>query len=222
MSLAEQYIEKYKAWLNHTPSEFTETVEHTEQTLCGVKIEMETHDYMRADLSAHGQLSRITFTKGELSHTCQCCDDPTGFFPLLLAGKWYICFRRTLYGFVLLDCETLLPKYEYFPECVLESKESFIVVTVKQIDNLLILGGCYWACPDECFVFDYETKRFLRLSKLYPGFALDKEEVREKTLILHGEDPSGNKQQISLSKDELLAVLETHGAEDFEHFSQKA
>ncbi|MBR5264121.1 MAG: hypothetical protein IKV50_05430 [Clostridia bacterium] len=215
MSLAEQYIEKYKAWLNSMLSDCRETVERTEQTLCGVKIEMETHDYIRADLSAHGQLSRIAFTKGELSYTCQCCDDPTGFFPLLLAGKWYICFRRTLYGFVLLSCETLLPEYEYFPKCVLESKESFIVVTVKQIDDLLILGGCYWACPDECFVFDYETKRFLRLSKLHPRFVLDREEVREKTLILYGEDPSGEKQQISLSKDELLAVLATHGAEDF-------
>ena len=215
MSLAEQYIEKYKAWLNSMLSDCRETVERTEQTLCGVKIEMETHDYIRADLSAHGQLSRIAFTKGELSYTCQCCDDPTGFFPLLLAGKWYICFRRTLYGFVLLNCETLLPEYEYFSECVLESKESFIVVTVKQIDDLLILGGCYWACPDECFVFDYETKRFLRLSKLYPRFALDKEEVKEQTLILYGEDQDGNEQQISLSKDELLAALETHGAEDF-------
>ena len=57
MSLTEQYIEKYKAWLNSTLSDFRETVEHTEQTLCGVKIEMETHDYMRADLSAHGQQS---------------------------------------------------------------------------------------------------------------------------------------------------------------------
>ena len=215
MSLAEQYIEKYKAWINSMLSDCRETVAHIEQVLCGVKICIETHDYMREDLSAHGQLSRITFTKGELSYTCQCCDDPTGFFPLLLAGKWYICFRRTLYGFVLLDCETLSPEYEYFPECVLESRESFIVVTAKQIDNLLILGGCYWACPDECFVFDYEAKRFLRLSKLYPGFALDREEVREKTLILHGEDQNGEKQQISLSKEELLAALETHGAEDF-------
>jgi hypothetical protein len=44
---------------------------------------------------------------------------------------------------------------------------------------------------------------------------LDRAEVREQTLILHGEDQSGEKQQISLSKDELLAALETHGAEDF-------
>ena len=222
MSLTEQYIEKYKAWLNHAPSEFTETVEHTVQTLCGVKIEVETHDYMRADLSAHGQLSRIAFTKGELSYTCQCCDDPTGFFPLFLAGKWYICFRRSLYGFVLLDCETLSPEYEHFPESVLYNQESFIVCSVHQIENLLVFGGCYWACPDECFVFDYETKRFLRLSKLYPRFVLDREEVAEQTLILYGEDQDGNKQQISLSKEELLAALETHGTEDFEHFLQKA
>lgn len=215
MSLTEQYIEKYKAWLNPMLSDCRETVERTERILCGVNIEVESHDYMRADLSGHGQLSRITFTKGELSYTCQCCDAPTGFFPLLLAGKWYICFRRSLYGFVLLDCETLSPEYEYFPKGVLHEQESFIVCSARQIENLLVFGGCYWACPDECFIFDYEAKRFLRLSKLYPGFALDREEVREKTLILHGEDPSGNNQQISLSREELLAALETHGAEDF-------
>ena len=50
---------------------------------------------------------------------------------------------------------------------------------------------------------------------LYPGFALDREEVREKTLILHGEDQNGENQQISLAKEDLLAALETHGAEDF-------
>ena len=215
MSLTQQYIEKYKVWVDSVLSDCRETVEHIEQTLCGVKICVETRDYMRTDRSAHGQLSRVTFAKGELSYTCQCCDDPTGFFPLLLAGKWYICFRRSLYGFVLLDCETLSPEYEYFPEGVLHDQESFIVCSARQIENLLVFGGCYWACPDECFVFDYETKLFLRLSKLYPGFALDREEVREKTLILHGEDASGNKQQISLSREDLLAALKTHGAEDF-------
>ncbi len=215
MSLTEQYIEKYKAWLNSMLSDCGETVEHTEQTLCGVNIEVESHDYMRADLSGHGQLSCITFTKGELSYTCQCCDDPTGFVPLLLAGKWCIFFRRSLYGFALLDCETLFPKYEYFPEGVLRDQESFIVCSVRQIENLLVFGGCYWAYPDECFVFDYETKRFLRLSKLYPQFSFEREEVGEKTLILHGEDQDGEKQQISLSKEELLAALETHGGENF-------
>lgn len=215
MSLTEQYIEKYKAWLNSMLSDCRETVEHTEQTLCGVKIEVEAHDYMRADLSGHGQLSRVTFTKGELSYTCQCCDDPTGFFPVLLAGKWYICFRRSLYGFVLLDCETLSAEYEYFPEGVLHDQESFIVCSARQIESLLVFGGCYWACPDECFVFDYEAKRFLRLSTLYPQFSFEREEVGGQTLILHGEDQNGEKQQISLSKDELLAALETHGTEDF-------
>ena len=215
MSFTEQYIEKYKEWLNSMLSDCRETVEHTEQTICGVKIEVETHDYMRADLSAHGQRSCITFTKGELSYTCQCCDDSTGFFPLLLAGKWYICFRRTLYGFVLLDCETLLAEYEYCPEGVLHNQESFIVCAAHQIEDLLVFGGCYWASPDECFVFDYQTKRFLRLSKLYPRFSLDRAEGREQTLILYGEDQSGEKQQISLSKDELLAALETHWGEDF-------
>jgi hypothetical protein len=108
-----------------------------------------------------------------------------------------------------------LAEYEYFSESVLYNQESFIVCAARQIENLLILGGCYWACPDECFVFDYETKRFLRLSKLYPRFLLDREEVAEQTLILHGEDQDGNEQQISLSKEELLAALETRGAEDF-------
>ncbi len=215
MSHTEQYIKKYKAWLNSMLSDCREAVEYTEQILCGVNIEVESHDYMRADLSGHGQLSRVTFTKGEPSYTCQCCDDPTGFFPLLLAGKWYICFRRSLYGFVLLNCETLSPEYEYFPKGVLRNQESFIVCSARQIENLLVFSGCYWACPDECFVFDYEAKRFLRLSKLYPGFALDREEVREKTLILHGEDQNGENQQISLSREDLFAALETHGAEDF-------
>ena len=215
MNPIDQYIENYKAWLNVTPETFRHTMETSEETVLGVKICVESHEYEEINGLKRGETATVTFSKGELSYSCSCCDLQRGFFPICIGGKNFIFFSRTLYGFVLLDCETLEAEYEHFPEIVLDGEESFIVTDVKQLKDLLRLGGCYWACPDEFFLFDYHTKRFLSFSRLYPEIDFEREEIEAETLTLHGKDKNDEDVTVSLTKEELLAALDTHGTADF-------
>lgn len=215
MSLAEQYIDNYKAWLNVTPETFRHTMETSEETVLGVKICVESHEYDEINGLKHGESATVTFSKRELSYSCSSCEVQRGFFPICIGGKNFIFFSRTLYGFVLLDCETLKAEYEYFPEIVLDGEESFIVTDVKQLEDLLLLCGCYWACPDECFLFDYHTKRFLSFSRLYPEIDFEREEIEAENLTLHGKDKNDTEVTVSLTKEELLAAIEEQGTTDF-------
>ena len=105
-------------------------------------------------------------------------------------------------------------EFEYFPECVLDGEESFIVVDVKQLDNLLIFEGCYWACPYECFAFDYDKKLFLNVSELCGLTSLDETAIQDNKLILYGTDPKDANVQCVVTAEDLRIALTQHGKTD--------
>ena len=115
----------------------------------------------------------------------------------------------------MINADTLSVEYEYFPESVTRGEESFIITDVKQLDNLLIFEGCYWACPYECFAFDYDKKMFLNVSKLYGLFSLEKTELRDGKLVIYTMDETGAEKQITVSKQAFIDGIEKHGKKDF-------
>ncbi|MBR1955458.1 MAG: hypothetical protein IKA29_06020 [Clostridia bacterium] len=94
-------------------------------------------------------------------------------------------------------------------------EESFIITEVKQLDSLLIFEGCYWACPYECFAFDYDQKLFLNISKNYDLYSLDKTELQGNNLVLYGTDENNFEKQIIVSKQDLFIGITEYGKTDF-------
>lgn len=74
-------------------------------------------------------------------------------------GELWLFFRKDLYGYTLLNPDTL-EEHNYFPSEVLGGGEAFIPCEAAAIKDVLVLFGCYWACP--CFYYllsltDYKT-----------------------------------------------------------------
>lgn len=71
----------------------------------------------------------------------------------------YILFRRDLYGYSIFNCNTK-KVFHYIPEGYLEGKESFIWVQgefFKRECGLLLISGCFWACPYSTLVVDFSN-----------------------------------------------------------------
>lgn len=186
--------------------------EHISKCVFDVEIDVDVLEH-NAQYN-HREKAHVTLKKGNLTYECDFCDEhnyESDFYPVILNGQRFICFRKTLYGFTLINADTLCTAYEYFPKCVIEGGESFIITDVKQLDNLLIFEGCYWACPYECFVFDYETKLFLNASKIYDVVSLDKTIVQNDELIIYGTDEKDFEKQITVSKQDIVLDINMHG-----------
>jgi hypothetical protein len=71
-------------------------------------------------------------------------------------GFEYLIFRRDLYGYSILNLNSL-KVFHYIPKvAILPDKESFIWTEVSYSgnSNFLAVEGCYWACPYEIMIFD--------------------------------------------------------------------
>jgi hypothetical protein len=210
MDSTEKYIHEYSKGFHFVFSE------HLSKRVFDIEIEIEMFEYCAPD--SHREKAHVILKKGDLMYECDFCDEhdyETDFYPIILNGRRFICFRKTLYGFTLINADTLSIEYEYFPESVTRGEESFIITDVKQLDNLLIFEGCYWACPYECFVFDYDKKLFLNVSKLYGLFSLEKTELRDGKLVIYATDEIGAEKQITVSKQAFIDGIEKHGKKDF-------
>lgn len=195
MSLIKEYISEYERDFDFVFDQ------HISLVIFGVEIEVDVFAYN--DQSNHSEKAHVTMKRGDLTYACDFCDTHNyekDFYPVTLNGQQFICFRKTLYGFTLVDADTLTEEYEYFPQSVIAGGESFIITDVKQLDGLLIFEGCYWACPDECFAFDYEKKLFLNLSKIYDIVSLDEK---------------NSAKQITVSKQDIMLGISRHGETDF-------
>ena len=209
MSLTEKYI------LDYTADFVFGFSEHISKCIFDVEIKMDIFEYTAQQ--SHREKAHVIFTKGNLSYECDFCDQhdyENDFYPITLNGQRFICFRKTLYGFTLLNADTLSVEFEYFPECVLDGEESFIVVDVKQLDNLLIFEGCYWACPYECFAFDYEKKIFLNVSEMCGLTSSEETATQDNKLILYGTDQKDANVQCAVSAEDLRIALTQHGKTD--------
>ncbi len=210
MNLIDKYIPEYA-------EDFAfDCVDRLFKRIFDVEIDIEILEYK--DQRNYREKARVTFKKGDLIYQCDFCDShdyENGFYPIIFGGQRFICFRKTLYGFTLINADTLSVEYEYFPESVTHGEESFIITDVKQLDTLLVFEGCYWACPYECFVFDYDKKMFLNVSKKYDLYSLDKTELQDNHLVLYGTDENDLEKQIVVSKQDMIIGITEHGKTDF-------
>ena len=97
----------------------------------------------------------------------------------------------------------------------MQGEESFIITDVKQSTDLLIFEGCYWACPYECFVFDYVRKLFWNVSKAYGIVCFDKTILQKGNLILSGTDENNMAKEIAIPEKALILGIEENGKSDF-------
>ena len=190
--------------------------EHLSKRIFDIEIEVDIFEY--STQYSHREKAHVIMKKDDLTYECDFCDEhnyENDFYPIIIGAKRFICFRKTLYGFTLINAETLSVEYEYFPELVIHGEESFIITEVKQLDNLLIFEGCYWACPYECFAFDYDQKMFLNISKKYGLYSLDETELQGDNLVLCGTDGNDLGKQIIVSKQDIFIGITKYGKADF-------
>ena len=210
LDLIEKYILDYSEGFNFV------FLDHLSKRIFDVEIEIDIFEYSAQ--YSHREKAHVILKKGDLTYECDFCDAHNyedDFYPIILNGQHFVGFRKTLYGFTLINADTLSVEYEYFPESVIHGEESFIITEVKQLDNLLIFEGCYWACPYECFVFDYDQKLFLNVSKKYNLSSLDKTELQGVNLVLYGKDENDLKKQIIVSKQDIFIGITEYGKTDF-------
>ncbi len=210
MELIDKYILEYSENFVFNFSE------HISKNIFDVEIEIDIFEY--STQHSYMEKAHVILKKGNLTYECDFCDEhnyENDFYPIILNGQRFICFRKTLYGFTLINIDTLSVEYEYFPKHVTHGEESFIITEVKQLDNLLIFEGCYWACPYECFAFDYDQKLFLNISKKCDLYSLDKTELQGDNLVLCGTDENDLEQQIIVSKQNIFIDITEYGKADF-------
>jgi hypothetical protein len=71
-------------------------------------------------------------------------------------GKNYILFNTDLYGYSIF-CINENKTQHFIPEEVLMNKETFIWTDAKycKINDVLMVNGCYWACPWGVAFYDF-------------------------------------------------------------------
>ena len=209
MRPVEKYVSEYIDGFDFTFSE------HISKRVFDVEIEVDAFEYN--DRHHRREKAHVVLKKNSLQYECDCCEDHdynSDFYPVVMHGQRFICFRKTLYGFTLLNADTLAEEYEYFPENVILGEESFIIVDVKQLDEFLIFEGCYWACPYECFCFDYDRKLFWNVSKAYGIASVHQTALQDGSLVLLGTDENGTEKKTTVLKQDIIQGIKTNGTEN--------
>ena len=156
----------------------------------------------------------VNLTKNNLKYQCELFEEhnfENAFFEVMLNERSYLLFRKTLYGFTLLDTETLCEFYNYVPQAIKTGEESFIITDVKQIDDIFVLEGCYWACPYECFAYDFKSKLFVNASNYLGIISLDETAIKDNKLILYGIDNNKNDVTKEITSQELKSLISKNG-----------
>lgn len=193
-----------------------EFVQHISREICGVSVEIDIWEY--ADAGNYREKANIVFRKDGLEYTCACVDKHNwedSFYSVTYHGIVYICFRKTLYGFTLLNVATLEEACDYFPSEVLEGYESYIMVNARSFGDLIIFDGCYWAGPYIYYAYDHAQKRFLNLSEAYDFTSENKFEVIDDTLVLTGTNENDEVIELTLKREEIYRLLNKKGTPDF-------
>lgn len=208
--MLDKYIADYIKGFTFTPSE------HITQEISNIKADIATMEYF--DGLNHREKAHVTLQKGELKYEYDSVDThnwDNNFFNITINERLFLCFRKTLYGFTLLDTDTLLEEYEYFPSKVLNGEESFIITNAKAFGNLIIFDGCYWAGPSMFFAYDYSQKLFLNLSEEFGVYPEDEIIIKNETLILNGLNDDEELIEATVTQNEIYNLLEKKGALEF-------
>lgn len=200
------YLAQYKE--NYV---FTET-ERVQIEALGIKLtvtlyefESETECRNRAD---------ILLEKDGLRYGCEGIErSHWDFFPVTVDNRSYILFSKTLYGFTLLDPETLAEVYDYFPEKVYGGEESFIITDAQTFGHYLIFEGCYWGSPYGFAAYDHGLGRFANLSdhcEVYDGGS----RIEGDRLIIVGLDLDMERTEVSLTEQEIDSLMLEDGVDE--------
>ena len=204
-----EYIALYKG-----DSDFTCTEqEHCEVWGTAVTVTVCEYDHAHE----YRVSARILLEKNGCRYECEGVERTHWeFFPVTVDGKSCILFSKTLYGFTLLDAETLTEVCDFFPEKVLHDKESFIITHAQTFGKYLILDGCYWGAPYEFAALDPARMRFVSLTEAYGVFAGDHTaEALGDALILRGENLEHEPAEIIVSVSDLDRLMAERGTTDF-------
>ncbi len=210
IKLLNKYIADYVKGFTFTPSENI-TLEFSD-----IKADIAVMEYF--DGLNRREKAHVILQKGEYKYefdSVETYNGNTSFFNVTINGRSFILFRKTLYGFTLLDSDTLQEEYEYFPAKVLEGEESFIITDAKSFGNLIIFDGCYWACPYMFFAYDYSQKRFFNLSEEFGVYPEDKIIIKNDTLIISGLNEDEEPLEVTVTQDEIYSLLDQKGTFDF-------
>ena len=191
-------------------------VEHISSRIADISINIDAYEAQKTiDGIIHSREKAIVnLTKNNLKYQCELFEEhnfENTFFEVLLNGHSYLFFRKTLYGFTLIDTETLCEFYNYVPQAIKTGEESFIITDVKQIDDIFVLEGCYWACPYECFAYDFKSKLFVNASNYLGIISLDETAIKDNKLILYGIDNNNNDVTKEITSQELKSLISKNG-----------
>ena len=186
------------------------------EEICGIQIVIDVMVYF--DGYNRRQKADVVLKKGEHLYACECVDIHNWdrlFCAITLNNAKYLCFRKTLYGFTLLNADTLVEEYDYFPEKVINKEESFIFGDAASLGNILIFDGCYWADAYVYFAYDCSQKLFLNLSDEFCVYAGNGGiHAEEDKLILTGENEASDYAEVTITREELSCLLKEKGVPD--------
>ncbi len=211
----EQYISDYLGDSIFTPDEVYEL------EIGGIRVRVESFEYDGEPWCK--EKARVTMKKGGLSYEFTTIDRhnwPKAFYPVTIDGTHYLCFRKTLYGFTLLNTETF-EDFDFFPEKVLGGEESYIIVDAVSFGNFIVFDGCYWGAPYVFYVYDHQNKRFLDLYEtlgLYSHGDVSGATVQENVLLLKCENQDFDPVTLTLTYEELTHLLNEKGKSIYSDF----
>lgn len=132
------------------------------------------------------------------------------FYPIVWMDNRYLLFRKSLYGFTLLNLENF-DELNYFPEKVFHKKEDLILSGAVQFRDLLILDGCKWAYPYEYVVYDLFSKKYLFLTDKYDIYFDCEVYFENDNIIFDGMDKEFEKKKLIIKYSELVNAVRTEG-----------
>ena len=191
-------------------------VEHISSRIADISINIDAYEAQKnIDGIIHSrEKALVNLTKNNLTYQCELFEEhnfENSFFEVMLNERSYLLFRKTLYGFTLIDTESLCEFYNYIPQAIKTGEESFIITDVKQIGEIFVLDGCYWACPYECFAYDFKSKLFVNASNYLGIISLDEIAIKDNKLILYGIDNNKNDVTKEITSQELKSLISKNG-----------
>jgi hypothetical protein len=167
--------------------------------------------------SEHRDRAEILLEKDGLRYECEGIERPRwDFFPVTVDGRPCILFSKTLYGFTLLDAETLTEITDFFPEKVMNGEESFIITHAGSFGEYLIFEGCYWGCDYIYAAYEPATRRFVDLSQAY-GILPGDHYARMWGGYLHllGDTPDKETYEIKIKETDISSLMTERGTTAF-------
>ncbi|MBO5440163.1 MAG: hypothetical protein J6A53_05860 [Clostridia bacterium] len=191
-------------------------VEHISSKIADISINIDAYEAQKnIDGIIHSrEKALVNLTKNNLKYQCELFEEhnyENSFFKVMLNGHSYLFFRKTLYGFTLLDTETMCEFYNYVPQAIKTGEESFIITDVKQIGEIFVLDGCYWACPYQCFAYDFKSKLFVNVSHYLGIISLNDSTVKDNKLILNGRNSNNDGVTKEFMREELAKLISKNG-----------